>query len=104
MVGFSGFTPRHENIIRLSGVAKEYATGPAQVRALRPATLTIEPGEFILLQGPSGSGKTTLLSIMGCLMKPSAGRVFLCGKDVTEMGESELPGMRLRHIGFIFQT
>jgi putative ABC transport system ATP-binding protein len=100
----SSFASNPEILLRLTGVAKEYATGPAQVRALRPASLTIEPGEFILLQGPSGSGKTTLLSIMGCLMKPSVGRVFLCGKDVTDMGENQLPKMRLRHIGFIFQT
>jgi putative ABC transport system ATP-binding protein len=104
MVGFSGFAHKPESLIRVIKASKEYASGPAQVRALRPASLTIDPGEFVLLQGPSGSGKTTLLSIMGCLMKPSSGRVILCGKDVTEMGESQLPAMRLKHIGFIFQT
>jgi putative ABC transport system ATP-binding protein len=104
MVGFSGFAPKRESLIRVIKACKEYSSGPSLVQALRPASLSIDPGEFILLQGPSGSGKTTLLSIMGCLMKPSSGRVFLCGKDVTEMGESQLPAMRLRHIGFIFQT
>ena len=104
MVGFSGFAPRKDVLIRLIGAAKEYSCGPSAVKALRPSTLSVEPGEFILLQGPSGSGKTTLLSIMGCLLKPSAGRVFICGKDVTEMGEGSLPALRLRHIGFIFQS
>jgi putative ABC transport system ATP-binding protein len=104
MVGFSGFAIKKEPLIRVIKACKEYASGPAMVKALRPATMGLEPGEFVLLQGPSGSGKTTLLSIMGCLMKPTSGRVFLCGKDVTDMGESQLPKMRLQHIGFIFQT
>ena len=104
MVGFSGLTHRKEPLIRLNKVTKEYACGPSAVKAVRQASLVLEPGEFVLLHGPSGSGKTTLLSIMGCLMKPSSGRVYVCGEDVTELGESELPALRLEHIGFIFQT
>src|SRR4051812_44518126 len=91
-------------LIRLNKVVKEYATGPSQVKAVRSASVTLEPGEFVLLQGPSGSGKTTLLSIMGCLLKPTSGQVFICGNDVTNLSESRLPALRLKHIGFIFQT
>lgn len=91
-------------LIRLQKITKEYACGPATVKAVSHASLTLEPGEFVLLQGMSGSGKTTLLSIMGLLMKPSSGRIQLCGHDVTDMGEGELPNLRLHHIGFIFQS
>ncbi|HEY3323259.1 MAG TPA: ABC transporter ATP-binding protein [Planctomycetota bacterium] len=105
MAAFAGvIRQRTEYLVRIQRVSKEYGAGHTGVKALRQASLTLEPGEFVLLQGPSGSGKTTLLSIMGLLMKPSGGRVWLCGKDVTEMGEAELPRMRLKHIGFIFQT
>ena len=104
MAGFSGGIRSKEYLIRIQKVAKDYSCGKLAVKALRPSSLTLEVGEFVLLQGPSGSGKTTLLSIMGCLMKPTSGRVSICGKDVTEMGEGELPQVRLHHIGFIFQT
>jgi putative ABC transport system ATP-binding protein len=93
-----------DHLVRLSKVEKDYSVGPAAVRAVQHASLTLEPGEFVLLQGPSGSGKTTLLSVMGCLLRPTSGRVYVCGKDVTDMGEDELPRVRLRHVGFIFQT
>jgi len=105
MVGFAGYpSKRSEHLIRIQKVTKEYSCGPSVVKALRQANLTLDVGEFVLLQGMSGSGKTTLLSIMGCLMKPTSGRVVICGKDVTEMGESQLPPLRLKHIGFIFQS
>src|SRR5947199_1717085 len=96
--------PSADFLVRLHGVSKDYASGANTVKALRPASLTLERGEFVLLEGPSGSGKTTLLSIMGLLMKPNGGRIEVCGSDVTHMGENELPALRLRHIGFIFQT
>ena len=105
MVSFSDSTaPRADRLIELTGVCKDYSSGPNLVRALRPASLTLDRGEFVLLEGPSGSGKTTLLQVMGLLMKPSAGRIRICGEDVTAMGEDKLPGLRLKHIGFIFQT
>lgn len=91
-------------LLQLEGVEKDYGEGEAKVQAVKDASLTLQPGEFVLLQGPSGSGKTTLLSIMGCLMKPSRGRVRLLGRDVTDLRERELPEIRLRHIGFIFQS
>lgn len=90
--------------MKLQDVSKEYRSGPSIVKAVHHASLTLEPREFVLLQGMSGSGKTTLLSIMGCLMKPTHGRLQICGTDVTELSESRLPKIRLNHIGFVFQT
>jgi putative ABC transport system ATP-binding protein len=105
MAGLTGIgAERDEPLIRLVKVTKEYNSGPNLVKAVRPATLTLDAGEFVLLQGMSGSGKTTLLSIMGCLLKPSTGQIFIGGKDVTAMSEAQLPALRLKHIGFIFQT
>ncbi|HLX65204.1 MAG TPA: ABC transporter ATP-binding protein [Planctomycetota bacterium] len=95
---------RAEPLIQLDGVCKDYSSGPNTVKALRPATLTLDRGEFVLLEGPSGSGKTTLLSIMGLLMKPTGGSIRILGDDVTRLGEDKLPAIRLKHIGFIFQT
>jgi putative ABC transport system ATP-binding protein len=93
-----------ETLVQLHAVSKEYRVGPVPVRAVQHASLALKTGEFVLLQGPSGSGKTTLLSIMGLLVKPTSGRIWLCGQDVTSMGEDKLPALRLRHIGFVFQT
>src|SRR5579864_5742183 len=104
MAIFAGATRHKEYLIRVQKVAKDYSSGATAVKALRPASLTLEPGEFVLLQGPSGSGKTTLLSIMGCLLKPTSGRLYIAGSDVTDLGERELPQVRLNHIGFIFQS
>jgi putative ABC transport system ATP-binding protein len=96
--------PEPRTLMRLQDVTKEYPTGPTVVKAVHHASLELKAGEFVLLQGMSGSGKTTLLSIMGCLMKPTGGTVEICGTDVTRLGEGRLPALRLRHIGFVFQT
>jgi putative ABC transport system ATP-binding protein len=93
-----------ETLVQLHAVTKEYRVGPTAVHAVEHASLVLKSGEFVLLQGPSGSGKTTLLSIMGLLIKPTSGRVWLCGQDVTNFGEDKLPPLRLRHVGFVFQT
>jgi putative ABC transport system ATP-binding protein len=84
-------------------VTKQYVQGEASTLAVSGIDLTVSRGEVVLLMGPSGSGKTTLLSIMGCILRPTAGQVFLEGHDVTGMSEKELPPMRLKHIGFVFQ-
>jgi putative ABC transport system ATP-binding protein len=90
-------------IARLIGVAKTYGHGENAVAALSAAHLDIHPGEVTLIEGPSGSGKTTLISILGLLLTPSAGEVWLEGKDVAGLGERELPGLRARNFGFVFQ-
>ncbi|HEY2015566.1 MAG TPA: ATP-binding cassette domain-containing protein, partial [Bryobacteraceae bacterium] len=86
-----------ETAIRVRGVAKTYAEGAARVSALEGVDLDVYKGEVLLLMGPSGSGKTTLLSIMGCILRSSAGSVQIAGKEITGLGERELPRVRLRH-------
>ena len=90
-------------VVELRNVSKIYRMGSAEVRALDHVSLKVMPGEFISVVGPSGSGKSTLLSIIGCLAKPTSGRVLIDGVDVTEMSEGELSDIRCLKIGFIFQ-
>lgn len=93
-----------ETAIRVRGVAKTYAEGAARVAALENVDLDVHKGEVLLLMGPSGSGKTTLLSIMGCILRSSAGSVQIAGTEITGLSERELPRVRLRHVGFVFQA
>jgi putative ABC transport system ATP-binding protein len=90
-------------LISLHAVSKVYGSA-SPVTALDDVTLDIVPGELAMIMGPSGSGKTTLLSVMGCMLRPSSGTVRICGRDVTGLGEAELPRVRLNCIGFIFQA
>lgn len=90
-------------LLSIEGLTKTYTEGPIEVPAVRGVTLAVHPGELVLLMGPSGSGKTTLLSMMGCILKPSAGTVRLLGEPVTDWDERRLPILRRRAIGFIFQ-
>jgi putative ABC transport system ATP-binding protein len=87
----------------VSRVSKVFGEGETQVTALSEADLSIHPGEILLIEGPSGSGKTTLISILGLLMRPTAGTVFVRGADVTAMPERALPAIRAEMFGFIFQ-
>lgn len=89
--------------ITIRGVTKQYVEGSGGTLALAGVDLNVRHGEMVLLMGPSGSGKTTLLSIMGCILRPTSGQTLLEGVDVTAMAEKDLPAMRLRHIGFVFQ-
>ena len=93
-----------EPIIRIEGVEKIYDMGEVKVHALRGVNLEVLPGDFVAIMGPSGSGKSTLLNLLGCLDRPSAGRFFLGGEDVSEMDDHELSEVRGRKIGFIFQS
>ncbi len=92
-----------DTAIAVRGLTKTYESGEAAVQALREVDLDVVRGEVVLLMGPSGSGKTTLLSIMGCILRPTSGSVTIGGREVTRLGEKELPRVRLDHIGFIFQ-
>jgi ABC-type lipoprotein export system ATPase subunit len=86
--------------IAVRGVTKTYDN---RSFALNGADLDVPRGEVMLLKGPSGSGKTTLLSIMGCILQPTAGEVWINGAEVAKLPESKLPDVRLHNIGFIFQ-
>jgi putative ABC transport system ATP-binding protein len=90
-------------IVRVEQVGKRYQRGRIAVPALQDVSLDIEPGEFVALVGPSGSGKTTLLNLIGGLDTPSSGRVWIGGRDITQLRAHELAEVRLRQIGFVFQ-
>jgi putative ABC transport system ATP-binding protein len=98
-----GAAPSPHSLARLVGIGKTYGAGEHAVAALSNATLDIRRGEVTLIEGPSGSGKTTLISILGLLLKPSAGEVWLEGKNVAKLGERDLPALRAKHFGFVFQ-
>ncbi len=92
-------------MIELEGVSKSF--GPREhrsVTAVDGVTLRIPEHSITLITGPNGSGKTTLLGIIGCMMRPSAGRVTVSGRDVTRLSEDLLAEMRRTHFGFIFQN
>lgn len=91
-------------IAELAGVTKVYRTGRGvEVPALRGVNLSVQKGELLAVVGPSGSGKSTLLHLLGCLDRPTGGRVAVAGTDVTSLSPFALAAFRRRHIGFIFQ-
>ncbi len=91
-------------IIRTEKLEKIYRDNSVPVHALRGIDLSISAGEFTVIAGPSGSGKTTLLNLIGALDRPTAGRVFLEGEDLSTKSKSQLANLRLSKIGFIFQA
>jgi putative ABC transport system ATP-binding protein len=91
-------------IVRLEHVFKDYTLGEQKVQALKDISLNIEEGAFAAIAGPSGSGKSTLLNLIGCIDIPSAGKIFIDGKDTGGRTPDELADLRARTIGFIFQT
>ena len=93
-----------ESIVRLEAVKKTYRLGKTDVPALKGVDLSINMGEFVSIAGPSGSGKSTLLNLVGCVDVASEGRVSVCGRETTGLGDNELTRLRLEKIGFIFQS
>jgi putative ABC transport system ATP-binding protein len=85
------------------GIEMVYQNGEQSFRALKGVDLKTRSGDIQLLMGPSGSGKTTLLSILGGILTPTAGQVFLLGQDITQLSRHRLAQFRLKNIGFIFQ-
>ena len=91
-------------IIQAKNLTKHYTVGSTIVKALDGLDIDIDKGSYIALMGPSGSGKSTLMNILGCLDTPSSGSYFLNDKDVSEVDDDLLAGIRNKEIGFIFQT
>jgi putative ABC transport system ATP-binding protein len=91
-------------LIEAVGLTREYSHGRMTVPALRGVDLDVEVGEFTAIAGPSGSGKTTLLNLIGCLDRPTRGRLLIDGDDVSGYTPSMLSGLRREKIGFVFQT
>ncbi len=85
-------------------LVKTFGSGHTEVRAVDDVSIEIERGKLVLVMGPSGSGKTTLISMLGGLLRPTAGRVVIDGTDISKMTEAELPLVRARGIGFVFQS
>lgn len=91
-------------IARLEGAGKVYKSGDAEVIALQPTDFKVEKGELVLIIGPSGSGKTTLLSLLGCVIYPSQGQVWINGTYTNNLNDEQMANVRLNNIGFVFQS
>ncbi len=93
-----------EELIVLQDVHKIYQMGITQVKALAGVNLSIPKGGFWAIMGPSGSGKSTMLNLLGCLDRPTRGRYILNNHDVSTLDDDDLSEIRLREIGFVFQS
>lgn len=91
-------------IIDIKAITRDFQLGSETVNVLKGIDLLINKGEYVALMGPSGSGKSTLMNILGCLDTPTSGSYILNGKQVSEMPDDELAGIRNKEIGFVFQT
>ncbi len=93
-----------ESLIKLEAVTKHYHMGDSVVKAIDGITLSIEKGDFVAIMGPSGSGKSTAMNLVGSLDLATNGKIFLEGKNIEMLGESDLAQLRGKKIGFIFQS
>lgn len=91
-------------IAKLEGVSKEYRLGDQHIMALDKTDLVLNQGELLLIIGPSGSGKTTLLSLLGCVIYPSTGKLWVNDILINDLNQNELASLRLNTIGFVFQN
>jgi len=93
-----------DKLISTDHLVKIYNLGDYDIHALRGINLSIQRGEFLAIMGPSGSGKSTLMNILGCLDRPTKGKYFLEGEDISSLDRNNLARIRNRKIGFVFQT
>ncbi len=93
-----------KEIVKLEDAQKIYQMGTQEVKALAGVTVSFKRGSFWAIMGPSGSGKSTMMNILGCLDRLSSGRYYLEGQDVSTLDDDSLSELRLRHLGFIFQS
>ena len=91
-------------VVKLNDVHKGYPLGKTRVMALQGVSLEVRAGEFLAIGGPSGSGKSTLLNLIGAIDLPDKGTVEIAGRNLGNLGDDELSRLRVRHLGFIFQS
>src|SRR5258706_4501025 len=91
------------SVINLQNVSKTYTMGDSTFYALKDISFEIAQGEFVAIIGPSGSGKSTLMHLIGLLDRPSQGKIFLNGKDVSTLNEKQAAKLRNENLGFVFQ-
>lgn len=90
-------------VIRLDNIWKIYQIGEVKVEALRGVSISVKSGEFVAITGSSGSGKSTMVNMVGALDIPTRGAIYLDGKDISKLPESDLAEIRGKKIGFVFQ-
>ncbi len=91
-------------ILELKNIYKDYIQGKMTVPVLKDICLGVEEGEYLAIMGPSGSGKTTLMNIIGCLDRPTSGEYYLDGEDILQLKDKAMSDVRLKSIGFVFQS
>ena len=92
------------NLVRFDNIHKIYEMGTQQVKALNGVSVSFEKGSFWAIMGPSGSGKSTMMNILGCLDRPTSGQYFLEDQDVSILNDDSLSDIRLKYVGFVFQS
>ncbi len=93
-----------KEVIKFENVIKEYPIGNRKLRVLDNVSFTVRKGEFVSVMGPSGSGKSTMLQLMGCLDRPSFGKVLIDGENISTFSSDRLADIRCTKIGFVFQA
>lgn len=104
MTTMTAYSDSAIDVIRLDHVCKTYRVGEQEVHAVDDVSVTFPRGTFCAVMGPSGSGKSTMLNLLGCLDRPTSGRYVIANEDVSKLGDDRLSEIRLRHLGFVFQS